>query len=215
MKSEQPSGSLTQEIEKDVLFGCESINVSTERFVKSCVLMSVDRLENDKRRRRKRRRTSNKHGETRWKWTIHRFVHAARGNRHWLLSVWIGTCRCETSRKLPCSRTREEDRESSSSTKHFKAICNKITSTTHSVTMRKRWFVKWAMWSCSSYAKQFQKCNAQNAFFIGIKELSIAFADISWVKANPAKVFTNGDWMLSQLPHYVIKKERLHGARHG
>ena len=30
-------------------------------------------------------------------------------------SVWIATCSCETSRKLPCSRTREEDRESSSS----------------------------------------------------------------------------------------------------
>ena len=30
--------------------------------------------------------------------------------------VWIATRNCETSRKLPCSRTREEDRESSSST---------------------------------------------------------------------------------------------------
>ena len=58
--------------------------------------------------------------------------------------------------------------------------------------------MNWAMWSCSSYAKQFQKCNAQNAFFIGIKELSIALVDISWLKANPAKVFTNGDWTLSQ-----------------
>ena len=31
--SEQPSGLLTQEIGKDVLFGCESTNVSTERLV--------------------------------------------------------------------------------------------------------------------------------------------------------------------------------------
>ena len=30
--------------------------------------------------------------------------------------------------------------------------------------------MKCAMWSYSSYAKQFQKCNAQNAFFSGIKE---------------------------------------------
>ena len=30
--------------------------------------------------------------------------------------VWIATCSCETSRNFPCSRTREEDRESSSST---------------------------------------------------------------------------------------------------
>ena len=41
VKSEQPSGSLTQGIEKGVLFGCESTNVSTERLVKSCVPVSV------------------------------------------------------------------------------------------------------------------------------------------------------------------------------
>ena len=35
LKSEQPSGSLTQEIEKGFLFGCESTNVSTGRLVKS------------------------------------------------------------------------------------------------------------------------------------------------------------------------------------
>ena len=34
----------------------------------------------------------------------------------------------------------------------------------------------------------------------------------SWLKANPAKTLTNGDWML---PRYVIKKGRPHGARHG
>ena len=48
MKSEQPSGSLTQEIEKGVLFGCESTDVSTERPVKSCVPVSVERLDKDK-----------------------------------------------------------------------------------------------------------------------------------------------------------------------
>ena len=42
------------------------------------------------------------------------------------------------SRKLPCSRTREEDRESSSSTSTSKPICNKITPTTHPVTNRKQ-----------------------------------------------------------------------------
>ena len=43
VKSEQPSGSLTQEIEKSVLFGCESTNVRTERPVKSYVPVSVER----------------------------------------------------------------------------------------------------------------------------------------------------------------------------
>ena len=42
--------------------------------------------------------------------------------------------------------------------KHFKPICSKMTSTTHSVTIRKRWFVKWAVSSSSSCAKQCQKC---------------------------------------------------------
>ena len=45
MKSEQPSGSLSQEIEKGVLFGCERTNVSTGRLVKSCVPVSVERLD--------------------------------------------------------------------------------------------------------------------------------------------------------------------------
>ena len=46
--SEQPSGSLTQEIDKGVLFGCESANVSTVRLLKSCVPVSVERLDKDK-----------------------------------------------------------------------------------------------------------------------------------------------------------------------
>ena len=48
MKSEQPSGSLTQEIDKGVLFGCGSPNLRTGRPVKSCVPVSVERLDKDK-----------------------------------------------------------------------------------------------------------------------------------------------------------------------
>ena len=47
-KSEQPSGSLTQEIEQSVLLGCESTNVRTGRLVSSCVPVSVERLDQDK-----------------------------------------------------------------------------------------------------------------------------------------------------------------------
>ena len=47
VKSEQPSGSSAQEIDKSVLFGRESTNVSTERFVNSCVSVSVERLDKD------------------------------------------------------------------------------------------------------------------------------------------------------------------------
>ena len=66
------------------------------------------------RRSRRRRRRSNKNEET-CEWTTNRFVHTVRGNRHWLQSVWIATCSCETSRELPRPRAREEHRESSSS----------------------------------------------------------------------------------------------------
>ena len=52
--SEQPSGLLTEEIETDVLFGCESTNSRTRRpvsassFSLSCVPVSVERVDGDK-----------------------------------------------------------------------------------------------------------------------------------------------------------------------
>ena len=46
--SEEPSGSFTQEIGKDVLFSCESTNSRTVRPVKSCVPVSVERVDKDK-----------------------------------------------------------------------------------------------------------------------------------------------------------------------
>ena len=41
------------------------------------------------------------------------------------------------------------------------------------------------MWSYSSCAKQHQKYNVPNVFFIGIKELCTALADNAWFTANP------------------------------
>ena len=64
MNSEQPSSSLTQEIDKGVLFGCESTNVSTGRPVNGCVPVSVERVDKDKDADEKGRRRSNKNGET-------------------------------------------------------------------------------------------------------------------------------------------------------
>ena len=48
VKSEKPSGSLTQEIEKGVLSDYESTNVRTGGPVKSCVSVSVDSFDKDK-----------------------------------------------------------------------------------------------------------------------------------------------------------------------
>ena len=47
VKREQPSGSSTQEIDKRVLFDCESTNVRTVRLVNSCVPVSVERSDQD------------------------------------------------------------------------------------------------------------------------------------------------------------------------
>ena len=46
--SEQPPDLLTKEIGKDVLFGCESTNSRTVRPVKSCGPVSVERVDKDK-----------------------------------------------------------------------------------------------------------------------------------------------------------------------
>ena len=114
MKSEQPPGSLTQEIEKDVLFGCESTNVSTVRPVKSCVPVSVELVDKDE--------DADKNVDADQIST----VRPVSGQ-----SIGLFTQREEIdidfrvsglphavvkqAEKLPCSRTREEDRESSSS----------------------------------------------------------------------------------------------------
>ena len=47
VKREQPSGSSTQEIDKRVLFDCESTKVRTVRLVNSCVPVSVERSDQD------------------------------------------------------------------------------------------------------------------------------------------------------------------------
>ena len=48
VKSEQPSGSSAQDIDKRLLFDCGSTNVRTRRLVNSCVPVSVERLDQDK-----------------------------------------------------------------------------------------------------------------------------------------------------------------------
>ena len=75
-----------------------------------------------------------KNGEIRG-WTT---VHPARGDRHRLWSNTIVTCSVERRRTFPSSRAREEDRKSSPIEKHFKPICSRMTSTTHSATIRRR-----------------------------------------------------------------------------
>ena len=90
---------LLRKSKKVFLFGCESTNVSTGRPVESCVSVSVERSDKDKDA------DENVDADQ-----ISRVRPVKSGQ-----STGIATCSCETNRKLPCSRTREEDLESSSS----------------------------------------------------------------------------------------------------
>ena len=47
------------------------------------------------------------------------------------------------------------------------------------------------MWSYPSCAKLHQKYTVLTVFFIGIKELCTAFADIAWFAANPEDILTD------------------------
>ena len=71
--AEQRYGSSAQEIDIRVLFDCESTSVRTGRLVFLLCASVCWTFRWRQRRRRKRGRRSNNFGETRWKWTIHRF----------------------------------------------------------------------------------------------------------------------------------------------
>ena len=75
--------------------------------------------------------------------------------------------------------------------KHFMPTCSRITSTTHSAKIRRRWSANWVMWSYSSCAKLDQKYTVLTVFFIGIKEFCTALADNAWLTANPKESLTN------------------------
>ena len=51
--------------------------------------------------------------------------------------------------------------------------------------------VIFCIWRCTLYTKQYQKCNVLNVFSIGIKDLSTAPADSSWLKSNPEESLIN------------------------
>ena len=115
---EQPAGSFTQEIGKDVLFGREGTqNSRTERLVdgptsiQSCVPESVELVEKDEDAGEnvdadQTRTVSSVSGQS--------FTQLEEINIV-LQSARIVTCSCGRSRKSPRSRAREENRQTSSS----------------------------------------------------------------------------------------------------
>ena len=71
------------------------------------------------------------------------------------------------------------------------------------------------MWSYSGCAKLYQKYNVLNVFSIGIKELSTALADNSWLKGESRRKINKLRLDALSIPNYVIKKELTHGVRNG
>ena len=164
VKSEQPSGSLTQEIEKGVLLGCESTNVSTGRPVKSgqSIGLFTQREEIDT--------------DIRVSGLPRAVVKQAENPRVRELVKKIES--------HPHREALQADLQQSNFHNPFSDDSKAMIREMSNVEL-------------FELCETIPKCNAQNAFFIGIKEWSVALEDISWLKANPVKILVNGDWMLS------------------
>ena len=117
--SEQPPGLLSKEIGKDVLFGCESTNARTVRpvngpsFSQSCVPVSVEPVDKDKDANENVDADQTRTGRPVSGQPTSLFTQLEEIDIDFRVSGLPRSC--ETSRKLPRSRAREEDRESSSS----------------------------------------------------------------------------------------------------
>ena len=169
VKSEQPSTSLTQEIDKGVLFGCESTYVSTERPVHSRVPVSVERLDKDK--------DADENADADQIRTV-RPVESEHpiGLFTQLEKIYIDF----RVSGLPHAVVKQADNF------RVRELVKKIESHPHRQALHadlqqnndynpfsddsKAMIRETGNVEYSSNAKQFQKCNTQNAFFIGINE---------------------------------------------
>ena len=99
--------------------------------------------------------------------------------------------------------------------KHFKPNFSKITSATHAVTIRKRWFVKWAMWSYSRCAKLFQEYKVLTVFFNWNQGIVYCTCGQCLIDSESRRKFNKLRLDALSVQNYVIKKGRCNGARHG
>ena len=150
--SQQPSGLLTQEIGKDVLFGRESTNSRTVRlengppFSQSCVPVSVERVDKDKdvdenvdadQTRTERPVSGQPTGlftqleETDIDFRVSGLPHAVvKEAENFRVREFVKRLKVILIEK------------------HFNPTCSRITSTTHSVTNRRRWPGGWGPKAC-------------------------------------------------------------------
>ena len=138
--SEQPPGLFTKEIGKDVLFGCESTNASTERPVKSCAPVSVEREDKDK--------DADEIADADQTSTVRPVSGQPTGLFTQLEEIDIDfrvsglphavVKQAENFRVRELVKKIESHPHREALQADFKPTCSKITSTTHSVTIRKR-----------------------------------------------------------------------------
>ena len=182
--SEQPSGSFTEEIRKDVLFGRESTNSRTVKPVdglpssQSCVPVSVKRSNQDKDADENADADQIRTGRpVESEQSIGLFAQCEEvdmdselsGLPHAVVKQAENFRIRELVKKIESHPHREAlqaDLQQSNAYNAYSEKSKKMTQDMGNVEFM-------------SFAKQFQKCNAQNAFYIGIKELSIALVDIS------------------------------------
>ena len=208
--AEQPSGSSAQEIDKRVLLDCESTNVRTGRPVDSCVPVSVERLDENK--------DADEHVDadqvrTRRPVESEQSIGLFTQREEKDIDFRVSGLPHAVVKQAENFRVRElvKKIESHPHRKAFQAdlqqnnVHNPFSDDSKAM-IREIGNVEFFE-LCETSPK---KCNAQNAFFFGIKEWFIALVDV-----NPANNFHQ--WRLDafSIPNYVIKKGRPRGARHG
>ena len=96
-----------------------------------------------------------------------------------------------------------------------KPTCSSMTSTTHSATIRRRWFVNWVMWSCSSCAKPYQYYNALIVFLYWNQGIVYCICGQFLIDSESRRKLNKLRLDALSIPNYVIKKGPTHGSRHG
>ena len=123
----------------------------------------------------------------------------------------MATCSCETSRELPRSRTREEDRKSSSS----RSTSSRLTSTTHSVTIQKAMIREMGNAELFELCETIPKVQCSQCILYWNQGVIYCTCGHFLVESESRRKFNKLRLDALSIPHCVIKKGRPHGARHG
>ena len=155
--AEQPSGSSAQEIDKRVLRGCESTDVSFERSDRD--KDADENVDADQVRTVRPVESEQSIGLFTQREEID-IDSRVSGLPHAVVKQAENFRVRELVKKMESHTHREALQADLQQNNAYNLFSKKS----------KEIFAKWVMWSYSSCAEQFHKCNAQNTFFIGIKE---------------------------------------------